>query len=189
VRGAPAVRRADGREAGWWTRRSWFGWSPGATGRLYRRTSPWLAVRLRRRCADDELVAEVLQETYLAIWRAAAAFAGAAVVGMVTATWFTGDQLAPAEQLTRDAIGMTGLSALGAATLGANRAWIPPLSWTLLSWTLMEVPWPSPATYRQVLTWMLQPADATPATVTALVLGATGVLAYAVLGPAHERPC
>jgi hypothetical protein len=35
---------------------------------------------------------------------------------------------------------------------------------------------------------MLQPADATPATVTALVLGATGVLAYAVLGPAHERP-
>src|SRR5262249_41613740 len=30
---------------------------------LYRRTSPWLAVRLRRRCADDELVAEVMQET------------------------------------------------------------------------------------------------------------------------------
>jgi hypothetical protein len=114
--------------------------------------------------------------------------AGAAVVGMVTATWFTGDQLAPAEQITRDAIGMTGLIAFGAATLGANRAWIPPLSWTLLSWTLMEVPWPSPATYRQVLTWMLQPVDATPATVTALVLGATGVLAYAVLGPAHERP-
>lgn len=48
---------------------------------LYRRTSPWLAVRLRRRCADDELVAEVLQETYLAVWRAAAAFAGAGVGG------------------------------------------------------------------------------------------------------------
>jgi hypothetical protein len=30
---------------------------------LYRRTSPWLAVRLRRRCHDDELVAEVLQDT------------------------------------------------------------------------------------------------------------------------------
>ena len=29
---------------------------------LYRRTSPWLAVRLRRRCADDELVAEVMQK-------------------------------------------------------------------------------------------------------------------------------
>ncbi len=107
---------------------------------------------------------------------------------MVTATWLTGDQLAPAAQITRDAIGMTGLTALGAATLGANHAWIPPLSWTLLSWTVMALPWPAPATFRQVLTWMLQPADATPATVTALVLGATGVLADAVLGPAHERP-
>ena len=48
---------------------------------LYRRTSPWLAVRLHRRCADDELVAEVMQETYLAVWRAAAAFAGASVGG------------------------------------------------------------------------------------------------------------
>ncbi|MEC3975975.1 RNA polymerase sigma factor [Amycolatopsis sp. H20-H5] len=48
---------------------------------LYRRTSPWLAVRLRRRCADEQLVAEVMQETYLAVWRAADAFAGAAVGG------------------------------------------------------------------------------------------------------------
>src|SRR5215510_8957409 len=48
---------------------------------LYRRTAPWLAVRLRRRCADDQLVAEVMQETYLAVWRAAAAFAGASVGG------------------------------------------------------------------------------------------------------------
>ncbi|WP_432970706.1 RNA polymerase sigma factor [Dactylosporangium sp. CA-233914] len=38
---------------------------------LYRRTAPWLTVRLRRRCADEELVADVLQETYLAVWRAA----------------------------------------------------------------------------------------------------------------------
>jgi len=43
---------------------------------LYRRTSPWLLTRLRRRCADDELVAEVLQETYLAVWRAAGSFTG-----------------------------------------------------------------------------------------------------------------
>jgi RNA polymerase sigma-70 factor, ECF subfamily len=48
---------------------------------LYRRTSPWLAVRLRRRCGDDELVAEVLQETYLVVWRAAGGFAGASVGG------------------------------------------------------------------------------------------------------------
>jgi RNA polymerase sigma-70 factor (ECF subfamily) len=48
---------------------------------LYRRTSPWLAIRLRRRCSDDELVAEVMQETYLAVWRAAGAFAGASAGG------------------------------------------------------------------------------------------------------------
>lgn len=38
---------------------------------LYRRTAPWMTVRLRRRCADEDLVAEVLQETYLAVWRSA----------------------------------------------------------------------------------------------------------------------
>jgi len=48
---------------------------------LYRRTSPWLAVRLRRRCADDDLVADVLQETYLAVWRSAGSFAGSAASG------------------------------------------------------------------------------------------------------------
>jgi RNA polymerase sigma-70 factor (ECF subfamily) len=48
---------------------------------LYRRTSPWMAVRLRRRCADEQIVAEVMQETYLAVWRAAGAFAGAATGG------------------------------------------------------------------------------------------------------------
>lgn len=43
---------------------------------LYRQTAPWLLTRLRRRCADDELVAEVLQETYLAVWRAAGTLSG-----------------------------------------------------------------------------------------------------------------
>jgi RNA polymerase sigma-70 factor (ECF subfamily) len=48
---------------------------------FYRRTSPWLAVRLRRRCADEQVVIEVMQETYLAVWRAAGSFAGAATGG------------------------------------------------------------------------------------------------------------
>nr|WP_269330406.1 RNA polymerase sigma factor [Kineosporia babensis] len=43
---------------------------------LYRCTSAWLLVRLRRRCSDDELVAEVLQDTYLSVWRAAGSFSG-----------------------------------------------------------------------------------------------------------------
>jgi RNA polymerase sigma-70 factor (ECF subfamily) len=48
---------------------------------LYRRTSPWLLARLRRRCADDDVVADVMQETYLAVWRAAGSFAGPATSG------------------------------------------------------------------------------------------------------------
>ncbi|MGY2066697.1 RNA polymerase sigma factor [Blastococcus sp. SYSU DS0619] len=48
---------------------------------LYRRTSPWLAVRLQRRCSDEDVVADVLQETYLAVWRATGSFAGTATSG------------------------------------------------------------------------------------------------------------
>lgn len=48
---------------------------------LYRRTAPWLTVRLRRRCADEDIVAEVLQETYLAVWRSAGSQAHASAGG------------------------------------------------------------------------------------------------------------
>lgn len=40
-----------------------------------------MALRLRRRCADEQIVAEVMQETYLAVWRAAGAFAGSSTGG------------------------------------------------------------------------------------------------------------
>ncbi|WP_229076807.1 RNA polymerase sigma factor [Actinoplanes sp. DH11] len=56
---------------------------------LYRRTSPWLLARLRRRCADDDLVADVMQETYLAVWRAAGSFAGTATSGTATGWLWT----------------------------------------------------------------------------------------------------
>jgi hypothetical protein len=105
---------------------------------------------------------------------------GAATVGIVAATALTGDQLAPARQIVRDAVGMSGLVALGAATLGASRAWVVPLTWTLL--VLLWAP-TAAATHQQVLTWMLQPAASAPAAITASVLGVTGVLAYAILGP------
>ncbi|MBB2890671.1 RNA polymerase sigma factor [Flexivirga oryzae] len=38
---------------------------------LYRRHAPWLTVRLLRRCNDKGLVAEVIQDTFLAVWRGA----------------------------------------------------------------------------------------------------------------------
>ncbi len=37
---------------------------------LYARTSPWLALRLRRRCSDEQLVLEVLQDTFMTAWTA-----------------------------------------------------------------------------------------------------------------------
>jgi RNA polymerase sigma-70 factor, ECF subfamily len=43
---------------------------------FYTRTAPWLTVRLRGRCSDDDMVAEALQETFLAVWRAAGSFVG-----------------------------------------------------------------------------------------------------------------
>ena len=55
-----------------------------------------------------------------------------------------------------------------------------PLTWTFLA--LLRVP-SSAATCQQVLAWMLQPAASAPAAITASVLGVTGVLAYAILGP------
>jgi RNA polymerase sigma-70 factor, ECF subfamily len=39
---------------------------------LYDRHAPWLAVRLGRRCADQGVVDEVVQDTFVAVWRGAA---------------------------------------------------------------------------------------------------------------------
>jgi RNA polymerase sigma-70 factor, ECF subfamily len=41
---------------------------------LYRRHAVWLRLRLRGRCADAALVDDVVQETFLAIWRGSARY-------------------------------------------------------------------------------------------------------------------
>jgi len=43
---------------------------------LYRRHAPWLLARLRRRCADPGLVEEVVQDTFVAVWRGAGRYRG-----------------------------------------------------------------------------------------------------------------
>lgn len=48
---------------------------------VYARHAPWLAVRLGRRCRDDELAADLLQETFLAVWRFAGSYSGTEQVG------------------------------------------------------------------------------------------------------------
>lgn len=41
---------------------------------FYRRYAAWLVVRLRYRCADEALVDDVVQETFLDIWRGSARY-------------------------------------------------------------------------------------------------------------------
>ena len=41
----------------------------GALRVLYERHQPWLTARLRRRCADPDLVVESIQDTFLAVWK------------------------------------------------------------------------------------------------------------------------
>lgn len=43
---------------------------------LYRRHAGWLLARLRHRCADDGLIAEALQDTFVAVWRGAHTYQG-----------------------------------------------------------------------------------------------------------------
>jgi RNA polymerase sigma-70 factor, ECF subfamily len=43
---------------------------------LYQRHAPWLSIRLRRRCNDDGVVADVLQDTFVAVWRGAGSYRG-----------------------------------------------------------------------------------------------------------------
>ena len=53
---------------------------------LYGRHAGWLLVRLGRRCADPGLVDEVVQDTFVAVWRSAAKYGGQGEV----AAWIWG---------------------------------------------------------------------------------------------------
>jgi RNA polymerase sigma-70 factor, ECF subfamily len=53
---------------------------------LYDRHAPWLIIRLARRCADPGLVDEVVQDTFVAIWRKPKSFDGRGEV----AAWIWG---------------------------------------------------------------------------------------------------
>ncbi len=58
----------------------------GALRVLHDRHTPWLAARLRRRCADPDIVAEVIQDTFHAVWRGAHRYDGRGEV----AAWIWG---------------------------------------------------------------------------------------------------
>src|SRR5215831_2051928 len=48
----------------------------GAFRTLYERHAGWLAIRLARRCNDRDLVADAVQDTFVAVWRKPRGFRG-----------------------------------------------------------------------------------------------------------------
>ncbi|MHA5049567.1 RNA polymerase sigma factor [Streptomyces sp. SD15] len=52
-----------------------------ALAALYDRHAGWLHTRLTRRCADPEVVREVLQDTFVTVWRSATSHKGAEAGG------------------------------------------------------------------------------------------------------------
>jgi RNA polymerase sigma-70 factor (ECF subfamily) len=57
-----------------------------ALAELYARHAPWLVLRLTRRCADPGLVDEVVQDTFVAVWRSSRRWDGRGEV----AAWIWG---------------------------------------------------------------------------------------------------
>ena len=57
-----------------------------ALAKLYRRHAPWLVLRLSRRCADPGMVEEVVQDTFVAVWRGSSRYRASGEV----AAWIWG---------------------------------------------------------------------------------------------------
>ncbi|MDR7302766.1 hypothetical protein [Haloactinomyces albus] len=100
-----------------------------------------------------------------------------AIAGAVLATVLVFFAL-PTGLAARDAIGLAGLTALGATLFGGQLAWLLPVGWAGAS---AVVPPLSEPDLLAVLTWPMQPADSLPAALTAATL-ACGVIAYAIKG-------
>lgn len=131
---------------------------------------------------------EALDRTAALSWwprRAAHVLAALAVIQLLLlVTLPTGARFGPAALVLRDAAGLLGMAALGAATIGASRAWFLPLGWTLavIVFPAMD------GTAGHILTWQSQATDNKVAAATALGLAVTGLLAYALAGPLRRAP-
>jgi hypothetical protein len=106
------------------------------------------------------------------------------IVLVLLATRVTGARFAPGWLVVRDAAGLLGLTALGAAAIGTAKAWFLPLGWTLAA---ILFPRSGPMV-GEILTWPAQPPASTAAAVTAALFALAGLMAYAVAGPARRAP-
>ncbi|MDM4720226.1 hypothetical protein QTQ03_11805 [Micromonospora sp. WMMA1363] len=108
----------------------------------------------------------------------------ALVLILLLPTLHTDARFGPAGLVIRDAAGLIGLTALGAATIGAGRSWLLPLGWTLPA-----VVFPLTETASgQIFTWQSQAPDNRTAAITAAVLAVQGLVTYAMAGPARRAP-
>ncbi|GIJ77878.1 hypothetical protein SAMN05443287_105406 [Micromonospora phaseoli] len=106
--------------------------------------------------------------------------AAIAIIGMLLLTTVTDARIAEPGLILRNTAGLLGLTALGAALLGAARSWIAPLTWALI--TTLPVVEPSTAVGTQVAGWLIQPTSSSVATVFAAGLAVAGTLAYCRYG-------
>lgn len=58
----------------------------GALHSLFTRHQPWLAARVRQRCSDPAIVAEVVNHTFLKVWQQPTRYSGSSEV----AAWLWG---------------------------------------------------------------------------------------------------
>lgn len=106
----------------------------------------------------------------------AAALGG--VLVLLAATLLTGTRFGPLGCVVRDAAGLLGLTALGAATVGTARSWFLPLGWTLGAATF-----PGAGTAGETLTWQMQASGSRPGAAVAAALATAGTAAYVSRGP------
>jgi hypothetical protein len=103
-----------------------------------------------------------------------------AITALLLLSTLTDARFEPLPLVLRNVAGTLGLTALGAALLGAARSWIAPLTWTLVA--LLPMMGPSDDLRMQVAGWLIQPTGTTAATLCAAVLATAGLLAYTVFG-------
>ncbi|MCC8248668.1 hypothetical protein [Saccharothrix luteola] len=104
---------------------------------------------------------------------------GTFVAALLLAAGRVADPIATDAFLLRDVVGLGGLVALGALLFGPRAAWALPVGWTGAT---LVVPPGDEHWLSRLLTWPVQPTGTTSATVTAVVLGCTGLLAYSWFG-------
>lgn len=106
--------------------------------------------------------------------------AAAAITALLSLSVITDTRYEPFALVLRNTAGLLGLTALGATVLGAALAWVAPLAWTLVA--VLPLMGPTRDLKVQVASWLIQPAGTSAATVCALILAVTGLLAYTLRG-------